>query len=159
MIILHVEPKQSPMSWDEFVSTKPKFSMALDGYVNTGPRKLLKNGPYINCNHHEEVDRTSTRATCAQVLLLIRAKLFSTFRKNSEAHVEVYVNDCDEDVCTSVFLLKNHYLVSNTMNPQINKLVHMEDMLDTTSGAYPYPIDLPSRRKLNWVFIHIVLLD
>lgn len=151
MITLHIEPKTIPMSWEEFVIAKPKFSLALDGYVSTGPR-FDPNGPYMNSNHHENCDRLATRATCAQILMAIRQGLFSTFRKDSEAHIEVYANDCDEDVCTSWFLLKNHYMVVNTMNPQINKLVHMEDMLDSCSGTYPFPEDLPSIKKLAWVF-------
>ena len=151
MITLHVEPKQAPMTWEEFIKTKPKFSLALDGYVNTGPR-FAPDGPYMNANHHEDVDRLATRATCAQILIAIRQGLFSAFRKNSEAHVEVYVNDCDEDVCTSWFLLKNFYMVENSMNPQVNKLVHLEDMLDATAGTYSLPADLPTIRKLAWVF-------
>jgi hypothetical protein len=151
MINLHVEPKQIPMDWEEFVGTKPKYSIALDGYVNVGPR-FLASGPYLNLNHHEEVDRLATRATCAQTLLAIRQGLFTTFKQSTGAVANVYVNDCDEDVCTSWFLLKNHYLVNSSMNPQINKLVHMEDLLDSTSGCYPFPADLDSLHKLAWVF-------
>lgn len=50
MINLHIEPKQIPMTWEEFVKTKPKFSIALDGYVNVGPR-YDPSGPYMNFNH------------------------------------------------------------------------------------------------------------
>lgn len=151
MIKLIVEPSQIPISWEEFIKTKPEFSIALDGYVNTGPR-YTSVGKYLNFNHHEEVNRLATRATCAQVLLAIRQGLFSTFKQKTGAVANVFVNDCDEDVCTSWFLLKNHFLVSNSMNPQVNKLVHLEDMADSTSGFYPFPVDLDSLHKLAWVF-------
>jgi hypothetical protein len=38
------------------------------------------------------------------------------------------------------------------MNPMINKLVSIEDALDSTAGAYPYPADLPVLQELAWVF-------
>ena len=151
MINLYIEPKQVPMTWEQFIETKPRYSIALDGYVNAGPR-YKPDGPHLCFNHHEEVDRLATRATCAQVLLAITQGLFSTFKTKNGACAEVFANDCDEDICTSWFLLKHHYLVNSSMNPQINKLVHMEDMLDSTSGCYPFPADLDSLHKLAWVF-------
>lgn len=71
MITLHVDLKNPPYAWESFVATKPPFSIALDGYVSTGPR-FDATGPYLNANHHEEVDRLSTRATCAQILMALR---------------------------------------------------------------------------------------
>ena len=137
-------------SWDYFRNTYLKYGIALDGFVHEGPafdpKKVM-----VNFNHHELVDRLATRATCAQVLLSIRQGMFSRFRdKGPEANV--YVNDCDEDVCTSWFLINNHHLVEGTMNPMINRLVAMEDALDATAGAYPFPADLPALKELAWVF-------
>lgn len=39
-----------------------------------------------------------------------------------------------------------------TMNPLLNKLVFMEDMLDTTAGAYPFPKEMETLHQLMWVF-------
>lgn len=148
-INLIVNPKVGGISWESFLEESPNFSMALDGYVNVGPRFK----PYrINFNHHEEVDRLATRATCAQCLMAIRQGLFHSFRDENGPIANVFVNDCDEDVCTSWFLLNNHHLVLNTINPLINKLVSMEDALDCTAGAYPFPTDLPALQELAWVF-------
>lgn len=150
-IELHVDPFVGGMSWDKFLESKPTYSAALDGFVNVGPRyddqKVM-----VNFNHHEEVDRLATRATCAQVLMAIRQGMFHKFRDFQGPKLNVFVNDCDEDVCTSWFLLHNHHLVTNTMNPLINKLVSMEDALDSTAGAYPFPADLPALQELAWVF-------
>lgn len=139
-------------SWNHFVKTAPKFSVALDGYVHEGPRydgeKVI-----VNFNHHEGVDRLATRATCAQVLMAIRQGMFSSFKdKYGTPCARVFANDCDEDVCTSWFLLNNHHLVEGTMNPMINRLVAMEDALDSTAGAYPFPADLPALKELAWIF-------
>jgi len=65
---------------------------------------------------------------------------------------DIYVNDCDEDVCLSVFILQNPHLALSTMNPLLNRLVFMEDMLDTTAGAYPFPKELETLGQLMWVF-------
>ena len=77
-VILHVEPKQVPMQKEEFCRTKPRNSVALDGYVYGGPW-FEHNGPYCSFNHHEEVNRLATRATCGQALMAIRQGFFSTF--------------------------------------------------------------------------------
>lgn len=135
----------------QFVNAMPAFSIALDGYVRGGPQFDPK-GPHISFNHHEDVDRLATRSTCAQVLMSLRSGLFGRFRDDQGPRAQVYVNDCDEDVCTSWTLLKHHYQAEGTMNPLLNRLVAMEDMLDCTAGAYPFPKDLPALQELAWVF-------
>jgi hypothetical protein len=150
-IELFVNPNVGGLSWEEFRSTCPTHSASLDGYVSAGPsfdgEKIV-----VNFNHHEGCDRLATRATCAQVLMAIRQGMFSKFRNAFGPKLNVFVNDCDEDVCTSWFLLKNHHMVASTMNPLINRLVAMEDALDSTAGAYPFPADLPVLQELAWVF-------
>jgi hypothetical protein len=151
MIKLVVQPTQTPLSWEKFVETTPQFSIALDGYVSGGPRFDPKR-VVATMNHHEDVDRLATRSTCAQVLMAIRQGLFKTFRNHEGPQATVYVNDADEDVCTSWYLLKHHAVCEQTMNPLLNRLVMMEDALDATGGAYPFPKDLPVLRELAWIF-------
>lgn len=151
MIQLHVEPKTPAMSWEQFCATKPAFSIALDGYVYGGP-KFMKTGPYANFNHHEDVDRLSTRATCAQVLMAIRQGFFDTFRNGFKDTIHVYVNDCDQDVCMAVFLLRHGVVSGTVVNPILNRLVFLEDMLDTTAGAYPFPVEMEVLQELAWTF-------
>jgi hypothetical protein len=150
-ITLKMLPQIPPRTWAQFCAESEPFSIALDGYVADGPR-FDPSGPRANFNHHEIVNRLATRATCAQILIAIRQGLFSRFRNARGQRAIVYANDCDEDVCTSVFLLRNSHLVVTAMNPLINRLVSMEDVLDTTAGAYPYPKDLPALGELAWVF-------
>lgn len=148
----NVGPAGAPScSWDYFIKNAPKYSVALDGYVHEGPR-FDPVAVAVNFNHHEGVDRLATRATCAQVLMAIRQGMFSRFRNLDGPYATVFANDCDEDVCTSWFLLNNHHMVEGTMNPLINRLVAMEDALDSTAGAYPFPADLPALKEMAWVF-------
>lgn len=149
-IELSVEPKTAGVTWRQF-RHYPEFSVALDGYVTDGPR-FDPEGPRANWNHHERVDRLATRSTCAQVLMALRQGFFKRFRSDGVPTVKAYVNDCDEDVCTSWFLLKNHALCEQTVNPMVNRLVMMEDALDATAGAYPFPLDLPMLREMAWIY-------
>ncbi len=151
LCIFPINVAATSFSWEAFKNATPKFSVALDGYVHEGPR-FDQDRVIVNFNHHEGVDRLATRATCAQVLMAIRQGMFARFRNEDGPQANVYVNDCDEDVCTSWFLLNNHHMVEGTMNPMINRLVSMEDALDSTAGAYPYPVDLPALKELAWVF-------
>jgi len=69
--------------WEDFINSKPNFSIALDGYVK-GPPRFSIQGPYANFNHHEGVARIATRSTCAQVYFYIRLGLLDTFQKKGE---------------------------------------------------------------------------
>jgi len=111
-----------------------------------------EDGPYRNFNHHEDVDRLATRATCGQVQLAIRQGLFDRFRLDGVPTAEVFVNDCDEDVCLSWFLLKNAHITVSPVNPLLNRLVDVADKLDATAGAYQMPPDSPILRELAWIF-------
>jgi hypothetical protein len=147
MIKLHIRPSQTV----ETLQQANHYVMALDGYVPSAPYHLA-DCKLINFNHHENVDRLSTRATCSQVLISIRQGMMDLFRINGEITLDVYVNDCDQDVCLSWFLLKNHHLVENSMNPLINRLVHIEDMMDTCGGTYPFHRDTPVLKEIAWIF-------
>lgn len=150
-IRFHMRPKDPVLTWNEFCADTPPFSIALDGYVSAGPR-FDPTGPRANFNHHEEVDRLATRATCAQVLIAVRQGLFTCFFKDEEPTAEVYRNDCDEDICMASFILANYHIVKSAVNPILNRLVFVEDLMDTTAGAYPFPSDLPTLEELAWVF-------
>jgi hypothetical protein len=84
--------------------------------------------------------------------MVLRQGLADCFRDANGFRATVYVNDCDQDVCLSWFLLKYAFLAEQTMNPLINRLVALEDALDATAGAYPFPIDLPMLGELAWIF-------
>lgn len=147
--LLRMRPKDSPMSWTEFERRTPPLSVALDGYVKEGPNEVQP-GPRQNFNHHEGVYRLAARATCNQVLLAVRMDFYDTFRTADGLYVEMWANDCDEDVSESVFIFRHPHLVVGTINPAINRHIGVTDIMDTTAGAYPFPPDLPYLEKHTW---------
>ncbi len=151
MITLFIEPRVVK-TWNEFLAQNPPYSIALDGYVRGRPEFDCK-GPHANYNHHEEVSRLGTRATCAQVHIAIKQGLFDTFRKDGQAHANVYVNDPDQDTSLAVWLLQNHHRLNRTRSePLINRIVQIEDLIDTTAGAYPMELASPVMESLAWIF-------
>lgn len=149
MITVHVEPRVV-ISWKEFCETKPKYSVALDGYVS---EKTMRDPDNImaNFDHHTNVDRVSTRSTAEQVYLEINLGLFDAFRKDGIPQMDIFVNDCDEDTILSIWLLQNHEQVTDNATPLINKLVFCNDKLDSTGGLYPFG-DTSQLRKMAWMF-------
>jgi hypothetical protein len=153
-IILHVEPGVV-LDWETFKAEKPPFSIALDGFVY-GMTKYCSDGPYANFNHHEEVERLSTRSTCMQIYFSIMMGLFDSFQKDGKPYAHVYVNDADQDVCLAWWLLKNSEQVSliSWDNP-LARFIVIEDFLDASAGAFPFnDTDRPDSflKKQAWIF-------
>ncbi len=151
MIKLHVEPRVTK-TWEQFKTEKQPYSVALDGYVADKPL-FDSQGPRVNFNHHEYVDRLSTRSTTAQVHLAIKQGLFQTFNRNGVPMVGVYVNDADYDVCVAWWLLQNHERISGVKSePLISKLVAITDFMDATGGLYPLDPNTRLMRERAWIF-------
>lgn len=150
-ITLHMRPEREPVGWEEFCATHSPYAIALDGYVAASSR-FDPSGPRLNLDHHADVDRLTARATCAQTLLALRQGLLERFRDENGPRVDVYVNDCDEDVCTAWFLLTHANLAAGGRQPRLDQLVNLVDVLDTTAGACPLPPDLTVLKELAWVF-------
>ena len=151
MIRVYLEPRVV-IQWQDFINSKPPFSIALDGYVK-GPPRFLIQGPYANFNHHEGVARIATRSTCAQVYYYIRLGLLDTFQKNGEPNARVYINDVDQDVCLSCWLLKNSTKLERLrFDNVLVQLILFEDILDASAGAYPINPDNPQIRRQAWIY-------
>ena len=151
MIRLYLEPR-AVMSWKDFINSKPNFSIALDGFVK-GPPKFSILGPYANFNHHEGVARIATRSTCAQVYYYIRLGLLDAFQKNEKPNAGVYINDVDQDVCLSCWLLKNsEKLEGLRFDNVLVQLILFEDILDASAGAYPINPANPQIHQLAWIY-------
>lgn len=148
---LHVIPRRV-MSWDDFRQIAPPSSIALDGAV-FGKPAFDPDGPWLNLNHHEEVDRLGTRATCAQAYISLKQGLLESFRADDSQPIHLFVNDPDHDVCTAVWVLANHQKVTEpNQSWRITRLVNMEDLLDTTAGAFPHNPDATIMKQLAWTF-------
>lgn len=151
MIQLSVEPR-IVQSWKEFREIAPAYSIALDGYVRGQPA-FDPSGPHANFNHHEEVDRLSTRSTCAQVYVAIKQGLFETFRKQGAPYAYLYVNQCDQDTALAVWLMQNFERIASVKNePLISRLVAIEDFIDCTAGMYPLLPSMSIMQEQAWIF-------
>jgi len=134
------------ISWEQF-QVMPHKSIALDGFVKGGPRK---NATHLNFNHHEDVDRISTRCTASQILVAIKGGLQPWLAGEEPT---AYVNDCDQDVCLSTWLLKNRTFFEDTRSePLISRLCWAVDMLDTFAGAYPLNPADELYEQICWIF-------
>ena len=79
--------------------------------------------------------------------------LFRTFAEEGAPRMNVYVNDCDEDVALSVWLLKNHESIENPkFKRKIERLVRAADLLDATAGAFPLDPNSKIMRMTAWIF-------
>ncbi len=136
---------------ERYLREAPPFSVAIDGYVRGGPW-FDENGPRQNFNHHEDVPRLETRATCAQALLNVRQGFFDTFRDAHGPRVAVDANDCDQDVALTWFLFSTSSLARTVSQPALNRLVGCVDLMDATGGAYPFPEDAPILEEMAWIF-------
>jgi hypothetical protein len=126
---LFVRTEIPPISWEDFITTHPVGSIALDGYVGEGPQ-FDPNGPYLNANHHEGVKRLETLSTAQQILMDVRMGMDKSFSKDGIFAPNVYVNDCDQDVCAAWFLLDNIHQSRNP-SPALNRFINV-------AGTFPY---------------------
>lgn len=135
---------------DDFLSSHPPYSIALDGYVAGQPfLEVRPQGPYRNFNHHEAVDRSCTSATCEQVRRAIILGLFDLFRQNGTPYANVWVNDCDQDVCLATWIMLNP---ERAAEPWVRTLVYIEDLLDMSAGGFPMPEERDLLGEVRWVF-------
>lgn len=148
---LFVRSEIPPLTWQDFITTHPVGSIALDGYVGEGPQYESR-GPYLNANHHEGVKRLETLSTAQQILMDVRMGLDKAFTKDGIFAPNVYVNDCDQDVCAAWFLLDNIEQAKAVTNPVLNRFINVAGTLDATAGAFPYDRDLKILGELAWVF-------
>lgn len=152
MIKLVIEPGVSK-SWKEFLRKNPPFSIALDGYIKDQP-KFSPKKKHLNLDHHSGVVNWATRCTSAQVEMWLTMGLFRLFQKNGEPEAIVYVNDADQDVCLSWWLLNNHEKIVGDLinNPRIEALLRIADRLDSTGDLYPMDHKSKLRKQVNWIF-------
>lgn len=137
------------VGWSQFVTTHPRFSVGLDGYV-AGPPMYSEDTLHANFNHHENVNRLATRCTASQVAMAIKQGFLSAFAPDE---ITLYVNDCDQDVCTALWLFKNWERVSGQKSePLISRLVFNVDMLDTCAGAFPIDPSARIMQETGWIF-------
>jgi hypothetical protein len=146
--VIHVLPREV-MSWDEFLTRTPPYSIALDGAVVGKPRWDPRT-THQNFNHHEEVVRAATMSTSMQVFFAIKTGLMRRFAGHQ---IHVWINDTDQDTALAVWLLRNWSRFTGVQsNPRIGRLLALTDRWDITGGAFPMVIDDRVLHEINWVF-------
>ena len=149
MIELHVRLGPG-ISREEYCASHPPYSIALDGYVAAEPfLDIRADGPRRNFNHHEVVDRSCTTATCEQARRAVLLGLYDLFRERGQRRAQLWVNDCDQDVCLSTWVLMNP---DRAGEPLVRVLASIEDLLDMSSGTFPMPHERELLGQVRWVF-------
>lgn len=149
---LHVRPDIPFVTWEEFTTSYPAGSIALDGFVKDAPR-FEANGPYLNADHHEGVFRLATLSSAQQIQRSIHMGFDTAFaNKQGEFAAQVFVNDCDQDVCTAWYLLDHIDQVKDLGNHALNRFISVAGTIDVTSCAFPYDPKSDMLEELNWVF-------
>lgn len=148
-IALNVRPGPA-LTRDEFLASHPPYSIALDGYVFGEPwLAVTPAGPFRNFNHHENVDRSCMSATCEQARRAVVLGLYDLFRQGGARTAELWVNDCDQDVCLATWTLLNP---DRAAEPRVRLISQIEDLLDSAGGTYPVPHDSELLDQVRWVF-------
>lgn len=115
-------------------SRLPPNSIALDGYVQ-GPALDVEQHRY-SFDHHGDVIRLVTSATCVQVLDAILMGL------DLDQIQQVFVNDVDGDTALAVAMLLNPKLVTNA---GFAYKIRLYGLIDAHGPAYPFH---PEERRM-----------
>lgn len=150
-IKLIVRPDVPVWTPQQFISETPRFSIALDGIV-AGGSWYDPGTRHANFNHHDCFSRLAVRATCEQVYVAIVQGFFSAFNNGRSVELNIYANDCDEDVCFSVYLLRNRKAVGRESNGRLRRLVETEGKIDATGGTYRLTTTATIWSELAWIF-------
>ncbi len=151
MINLIAEPRVVK-TWEQFIKESPPYSIALDGYVSGAP-KYQPEGPRLNLNHHEDVDRYSTFCTSMQAYIKLKLGMYEKFKVNAQPHANIYINDPDQDSSLAAFILTNPEISLDIKNQKkIEELLHYEQLMDITGGMFPFDMKSKIMRQMAWIF-------
>lgn len=142
------------VTWDELKHYKHR-TIAVDGYCSGGPRST-SDGLIININHHEDVEPVATRSSCGQALCLVKLGLYDVFMKRGERDVNIYVNDCDQDVVWATYILMHPGRVGR---PKLKAMIQLEDYLDMSAGLWPMDVDNRKNLLPELCWIHAPYTD
>lgn len=140
-------PPQAKCHW--FLRSAPERSFALDGWVARRPSISVKKRKSV-VDHHVGVDRLITRCTAAQITMNLRLGRYkSIFDGNGPVHA--FFESIDPDVIFSLWVIEYWHDVLTQWGWRFEKLLHYQDLVDTTAATYPFPIN-DELFELSWVF-------
>lgn len=128
-------------------------AVAVDGFVI---EETVYNPdlPAANFNHH--LEDAGKDATCKQIyddLRLPSGKL-QNFEKDGALFFRIFAEDCDEDVSTSIALIKMYCEDPNLLNnPRLEQLINIENVLDKTAGMnIPKETAEELLSQIRWIY-------
>ena len=125
----------------------PRGSVAIDGYCKDGPFFDEDRG-VLNINHHD-VFGLAMRTSCLQAMIYVKMGLLDAFTdENGDLNMTLYMNDPDQDVALSTYILMHPEQVNR---PKLRELVRIEDLMDMSGGLYPTRKRLHLMKQLNWI--------
>lgn len=148
-VVRHMLPNHNPLTTEEFIAMSPPCSLALDGFCKDGPW-FNRQKRRANLNHHDGCVRIVTLSTSMQMINLLRSGWRELFHDADGPLLNLFEDDCDEDVCGADFAAHNPHLVEHAINPMVNRYYQMTDIMDRHGGAYPLPADLPMLEAHAW---------
>ncbi len=136
------------VSWEE-LRRYPVRTIAVDGYCDSEPQASAS-GLRINIDHHRNVNPVATRSCCDQALIRVKMGLYDWFQVDGVPDATIYVNDCDQDVVWTTYILMHP---EHADRPKLKQFVRLEDLLDMSSGLYPIKNNRKSRamRQMAWI--------
>jgi hypothetical protein len=150
-IKLIVRPDVASWTPEQFIQLTPRYSIGLDGIV-AGGSWYDPATRHANFNHHDCMSRLAVRATCEQVYLAIVQGFFRAFQNGNSVELNIFLNHPDEDICLSVYLLRNRKVVGQEANGRLRRLVETEGKIDATCGTYRMTTTARIWRELAWIF-------
>jgi hypothetical protein len=147
-----VEPR-AVSTKEGFLKKRQQSWICLDGRITACP-EMIKSRPFWNADHHYGVDRLATPCTAKQVLCELEKpkNILRSFVKAGSLKANIAVNDCDFDVCLSLWLLKNHGLVAKgKLSRSMRNLVDLQDRIDRRGGCLPIDPTSPLMKSMSWL--------
>lgn len=156
---LIVRPGEQCTSRADFISRCKPGTIAVEA-VAAGPELIhTPDGPYLIIDHHEEVVRRVTVASCLQAWNAATLGQLEEFRdENGKYCPTLLTRDCDQDATLALYALDRFEVLPRLTDQQhdrFDELVHAESELDVFGGIPPGRI---TRRKLQmmgriaWIF-------
>lgn len=151
-IFVIIEPEVTEAT-EEFITRKPRNSIAIDGRVLAPPTAL---DGYDIFDHHVGVPRLQTLSTTAQVYRGIRFQnLLARYAVDGKVHMRIYLNVPDQDSTAAATLLVDHELTQTEDKETARRLkefVDEVDILDSTAGMCAGDMSREDIEAHNWIF-------
>lgn len=149
-----MQARKPAIAFEELEHRYGPYAIGLDGSVFGSSRiKKAERRTIANFDHHKNVDRLRTPATCGQIWEYVTSGAFETDFPRGE-NVNIFLNDCDPDVIWSTFLLQYAPFVKNAsqeLREQLGAFVTISNVIDISGGVSRFDPQLEIVKRLRWI--------